>query len=200
MTTENNNSNYKLVEDWMKNFGQEVPVEPCIPSLEVRKLRAKLILEEALELIIQGLGLNGVVDNGYGGVYDLVHLQESVKGTDLDLEEFKKPSLEEIADGCADLKVVTLGTEVACGIGNSKSEEIFNEVMRSNWTKLWTPNEYCHTNYEQEANYTFVYKGKNETQERSEDTQNRCYLVKDSIGKVIKSPSYSPANIQQFLA
>lgn len=39
----------------------------------------------------------------------------------------------EIADGIADLLVVTYGTAVAYGMN---ADAIFTEVMRSNWTKL----------------------------------------------------------------
>ena len=66
--------NQKQVRDWMSAFGQETPDKPGIPSLEVRKLRAKLILEEALETIVNGLGveaLSGNVDSDEGMFIDL---------------------------------------------------------------------------------------------------------------------------------
>lgn len=45
----------------------------------------------------------------------------------------RKPDPLAIADGCADLKVVTIGTEIACGI---HGKPIFEEVMESNMTKF----------------------------------------------------------------
>jgi predicted HAD superfamily Cof-like phosphohydrolase len=46
---------------------------------------------------------------------------------------YKGMDLVEVADGCADLKVVTIGTEVACGI---PSDKVWSEVHRSNMSKF----------------------------------------------------------------
>jgi len=81
----------------MKLAKQEVPIIPKIPDYDTRCLRAKLILEEALETI-NALGLHIEID------LDKIY-------------EYKKEiNLTEIADGCADLSVVTIGTLSACGI------------------------------------------------------------------------------------
>ena len=136
----------RQVAKWMSAFGQETPSAPTIPSLEVRKLRAKLILEEALETI-QGLGISAYVqdqDNEWDSIHDLHWEFQEV--------DRWEPSLDAIADGCEDLKVVTEGTLVACGLCQPKPPEnvvgeiyrradndpLFDEVMRSNWSKMWT--------------------------------------------------------------
>lgn len=167
-----------LVKDWMHKFGQECPSKPTIPSLEIRKLRAKLILEEALETIT-ALGV-------------AVDLDELLLFNNIKLVEYGEPNLTAIADGCADLKVVTLGTELACGIDG---EKVFQEVMRSNDSKLWTYNELKSI----KPNHDAVCVNCGDVVQCDCDFNLKCILVKDKDGKVIKSPSYSPANIQPIL-
>lgn len=109
------------VAEFMLKANQTVPIVPMIPSLEIRTLRAKLVLEEALETV-NALGLEAHSD------WELL---------DSDLIKFSPikegPDLIKLADGCADIKVVTVGTEIACGING---KPIFEEVMRSNMTKF----------------------------------------------------------------
>lgn len=112
------------VTEFMLKARQECPANLTLPSYEIRKLRAALILEEAIETI-RALGFEIKKSN----CKDLVRLEASL----VLLEEAFEPNLVQIADGCADLKVVTIGTEIACGING---EQTFNEVMRSNMTKF----------------------------------------------------------------
>lgn len=114
------------VECFMKLAGQEVPATPTIPSKEVRLLRAKLILEEALETIT-ALGFN--VYSHFDKAYNL-SLER------LQFENENPASLEEIADGCADLSVVNTGTLSACGIHD---QELLEEVDKSNLAKFEVP-------------------------------------------------------------
>lgn len=169
------------VAEWMRQFGQETPEKPTIPSLEMRKLRAKLMLEECLETIVDGLGIEGLEIGDRDWNFGCILADLANKKSTIYEGEFA-PNLEKIADGCADSHVVTLGTEVACGL---RSEENFNEVMRSNDTKLWTSEETSQ-----------IPAGCTARAVKSGKTTDRCLLVKDASGKVIKSPSYSPANIQ----
>ena len=110
------NSPHQLrVIDFMRKAGQEVPVDPGIPDMDVRMLRAKLILEEAMETITAlGIDLNvrytGV---GAGGMIPItkssVRMEHNMK---------RGPNFVEILDGCADISVVTYGTLVACGVAD----------------------------------------------------------------------------------
>lgn len=90
---------------------QAIPVRPCIPSLEIRKLRASLMLEETLETI-KAMGLcveAGGRRIGMTGGF-------SVDG--ISIEQSREPAdLVEVADGLADVHVVgPCGTASAFGI------------------------------------------------------------------------------------
>jgi predicted HAD superfamily Cof-like phosphohydrolase len=167
------NNEQKLVSDWMQKFGQECKEKPGLPDLGVRILRAKLILEEAFETI-----------NALGFLVADKHDCE-IRLNDAGFIPTGFPNLEAIADGCADLRVVTIGTEVACGIDG---EATFNEVMRSNESKLWTHDEIHSEDFMEGYSSEWV-----------DSPVEREYVVKDKDGKVIKSPSYSPANLTPIL-
>lgn len=91
------------IEKFMGLAGQAVPAAPVMPSFEVRRLRANLILEEALETIA-GLGfeVNQVGPDG-----------------DFEIKEFQHPDIVEVVDGCADISVVTVGTLSAFGVSDA---------------------------------------------------------------------------------
>ena len=171
------------VRDWMMKFGQETHnCNPVVPSLEVRKLRAKLILEEALETI-EGLGIivfakRNIYEDDSFEIGELGFYEEQERTM---YPEYKplRPDLVKIADGIADSLVVQLGTAVACGID---IQPVFEEVMRSNDSKLWKPEDLEFSKDDNEYHIKVLPCG-------------NC-LVKDKNGKVIKSPSYSPPNIQ----
>lgn len=71
-----------------------------LPSEEIRLLRAKLILEEALESV-KGLGFRVILDEDTGDFYPIMD---------------GPPNLEDIIDGCIDTAYVTTGTLVSCGV------------------------------------------------------------------------------------
>lgn len=176
----------KSVRDWMAKASQETPDKPTIPSLEVRKLRARLILEEALETINRGLGIEVFIcDHGENkGVWnDRLRFEdghEYVRGWE--------PNIVELADGLSDLQVVNLGTAVACGID---LEPCFREVMRSNDSKFqW------HRNDLKEAAQKCCYQIGPSQSEGPEWIETR---VLDVGGKVIKPPTYSPANLEPII-
>jgi len=102
------------VDKFMILAGQEVPTKPMIPDEETRKLRASLILEESLETI-KALGFLPKVANS------TVYI-ESVK-----FESAFEPNMIEVADGCADVKVVTTGTLTAFGIDDNELQDVVDE-------------------------------------------------------------------------
>lgn len=112
----------RRVEQFMEAGGHTVPGHPTEPSRECRLLRAKLILEEALETI-QALGFE-VVPNG-----DADHVHKN----GVTYQERYPFDIVEVADGCADISVVTIGTLSACGIAD---DALLREVDRSNMAKF----------------------------------------------------------------
>jgi len=117
----------RSVATFMSSAGQTIPSEPTIPSLEIRKLRAKLILEEALETINDGLGLQVLLMTGLPEGEMLVDMGG------VSLIETGPGDLVELADGLADLAYVQLGTACAAGID---LEPVFEEVDKSNQSKF----------------------------------------------------------------
>lgn len=84
------------VREFMRLANQATPDAPGLPSDAIRLLRARLILEEALETI---------------------HALGCFVTRDLEIQESgMAPDLIEIADGCADTIIVCTGTLLACGI------------------------------------------------------------------------------------
>lgn len=112
---------------------QSVPEVPTYPTEKVAKLRAMLVLEEALELIVKGLGVTGMEwHNGFGRyIISLKDMLNNVKNIKFDKGE--PTDLVQLADGIADLEYVSTGTASACGI---KMQPIFDEIHRSNMTKF----------------------------------------------------------------
>lgn len=159
-------TNYQKVKQFMQLFKQEIPPTPIIPSLEVRKLRARLILEEALETI-EALGFE--IDFQYND------FNESEDG----------PNLVKVLDGMCDLDYVNKGLAIAMGVQEDKLDDAFAEVHRSNMSKMWSEEQLeqgkldypsCTIEHYGGGLYRLIY-----------------------FGKVIKSPNYSPANLEQFL-
>lgn len=96
---------YLNVLEFMQKAKQATPAIPFVPGRDVRELRAKLILEEALETVA-ALGF----DVCLGPDRALVEM------ACLSFADGETPNLEEIIDGCCDIKVVTTGTLIACGV------------------------------------------------------------------------------------
>ena len=94
-----------------KLAGQVIPDTIGVPDEKTRILRAKLIMEEALETI-RGLGVNIVSTSGL-----IINIDE-FKGGKFTFckDDFHDPNLKEIVDGCLDLRVVTTGALIACGV------------------------------------------------------------------------------------
>lgn len=108
------------VEHFMMRGGQDVPALPTIPDEQSRILRARLIMEEALETI----GALGVCVGHKDAALDMQTLL---------FDTCSEPDLEKIIDGCCDIKVVTTGTLSACGVPDDPFQE---EVDQNNLWKV----------------------------------------------------------------
>ncbi len=116
---------YDRIKTFMQLAGQDTPEYPTEPSLEIRKLRAKLILEEALETI-EALGFEVWGDVDGGDCEDNPYTVELI-------ENSKGFNLVEVIDGCCDISVVTIGTLIACGVPDNPFLE---EVDGNNLNKI----------------------------------------------------------------
>lgn len=113
------------VEEFMVKAKQTIPDRPTLPDEGIRLLRAKLILEEALETVFAlgfSVEVNGLEITSKKGFKEY-----------LNWDAHDSPDLDEIADGCADIKVVTTGTLSACGISD---DSVQREVDCNNLSKF----------------------------------------------------------------
>lgn len=114
----------------MKDSKQnQIPTKPTVPSLEVRKLRASLMLEECLETIRDGLGLDVMV----GNAETKFNMSSSIILGSLRFEEARRPSLLQLADGLGDQHVVNEGTGSSFGIALAP---IYRIVQPNNLSKF----------------------------------------------------------------
>lgn len=168
------------VEEFMRRAKQEVPDHPITPDPKTRVLRAKLILEEALETIWKGLGVNLTLKVGDG--------YEDVEMKALDFEVLKPYDPIETADGCADIKVVTTGTLTACGIADEALQE---EVDASNLDKFELPIcPQCSGEMKHTAGGLYVC-------EKHQATLFGPYRRED--GKWVKGPDWEAPNIERAI-
>lgn len=93
----------------------------------------------------------------------------------------------EVADALGDLLYVILGAAVAHGID---LEPVFNEISRSNMTKAWTQKEIEGKLLEPGLRHYLA----------CQPSLERPWIVKNSTGKAIKSPSYSPADLSSIIS
>jgi predicted HAD superfamily Cof-like phosphohydrolase len=131
---------FDRVRKFMFIGGQGTPERPTVPDKDTALLRSRIILEEALETV-NALGVS-------------VHFVPGMGTTQLDIKkslrfEFDRtPDLVGIADGCADISVVTTGTLVALGIPDNGLLELVDEnnlakykdgVLRDEYGKILKP-------------------------------------------------------------
>lgn len=115
---------YVRIREFMQKAGQDTPAVVTIPDEATRILRAKLILEEALETLT-ALGVSATIAPDSKPALG--------RSTELNFEIVSEPDLEEIVDGCADISVVTMGTLIAFGVDD---EPILEEVDKANLRKF----------------------------------------------------------------
>jgi predicted HAD superfamily Cof-like phosphohydrolase len=110
----------------MKSKEQEVPVKPTVPSFAVRRLRASLMLEECIETIRHGLGIE-------------IEVKPTTGFSDWQFIDARRPSLLQLADGLGDCNVVNEGTGSAFGIALAP---IYRIVMANNLSKFGPGHSY----------------------------------------------------------
>lgn len=108
---------YQKVRKFMKGAGQQCPNNPYIPSKEIRELRAMLIMEEAMETI-EALGVVVRVHDGSLLPEEFITFWYKAEYS---------PNLTDIVDGCCDIKVVTTGTLIACGVPDKYVQDLVDD-------------------------------------------------------------------------
>ncbi len=175
------------VKEWMINFGQETHDSPTEVDISVLRLRAKLMIEEVLEAVCEGFGLS-VYFSVKGKDSVLAITEEDLVNKKLELAFLKaKPlDLAQASKKICDLHYVSYtGTGAALGVD---MEPIFAAVHENNLNKMWTEEEVKTRDKEK---YPYA--------EEKDSKTNRKYSVTDNHGKIMKSPSYSPADIKSVL-
>ncbi len=114
---------YERVKKFMQKVGQPTPDRLTTPDEKIRILRARLILEEALETV-HAMGVQVKAGGENGPLIEEPSLEFTANG-DIDLFE--------VVDGCADISVVTVGTLIAFGV---EDEPVLEEVDESNLRKF----------------------------------------------------------------
>lgn len=113
----NDQSDHQLrVEELMRLAKQPIPNAPTIPDASVRTLRAKLILEEALEAV-EALGI--IVNTDY------IHIRRD--NLVFRVNPNAQLDLSEIIKECCDIAVVTTGTLSACGVKDRVPNKLVDE-------------------------------------------------------------------------
>lgn len=182
------------VREFMINANQACPPEPTIPDAETRKLRAKLILEEALETI-RGLGVRVTASHGGDSMHrPAVDVCLNHASLDFIALPIDAVDIEEIVDGCADISVVTIGTLIACGVADAP---ILEEVDDANLRKFDEACPHCG----REGLFVKTYNG---DPEQGDVTCIKCggtfrpgYLRAD--GKWMKPGHWTPPDIMSRL-
>jgi predicted HAD superfamily Cof-like phosphohydrolase len=171
----------------MTQFNQEIKESPELPEAETRLLRARLVFEEALEFV-KGCGctvtMNAAGANGEGAtaVIDDISVVQDADG---------KPDFVEYVDGCIDQLVVTYGALNAAGV---KAQPAWDEVQRSNMSKSWPHCSVCDAVLERGVGVELVHP--EDANAHGGDWSAILKLHKRADGKVIKSPTYSPADLK----
>lgn len=125
---------YDRIREFMKLLpGRKVPEKLTIPDVEIRRLLAMLIIEEALETVT-ALGFN--VWAGPENTEPKWLLNGKTDLVDFQFLDCVTPNLEEVIDGCCDISVVAIGTLIAFGLPD---QPFLEEVDRANLRKFEVP-------------------------------------------------------------
>jgi predicted HAD superfamily Cof-like phosphohydrolase len=174
----------------MKQFNQEVKGSPELPDPETCLLRARLVFEEAIEFV-KGCGCTVTItaagSNGEAGT-------AVINDIGVVLDPAGTPDFAEYVDGCIDQLVVTYGALNAAGV---KAQPAWDEVQRSNMSKAWPHCSVCDAVLERGAGPELVHP--QDANAHHGDWKPILKIHKRPDGKVIKAPTYSPADLKRVI-
>jgi len=175
---------YDSVRAFMQLANQPVPDCPVVPDVDTRLARAYLLLEEVFETIQRGLAL----DICYGP-----DSNNPIEFSDVVVQTTKnrKPNMEELADGCADVKVIATGTLIAAGIKDGALQEAVDAANLRKFTKKGCPKGCC------------TYDEANRVKTTGQLKCPICHDIWSSgylhNGKWIKPANFRPPNVSKIL-
>jgi predicted HAD superfamily Cof-like phosphohydrolase len=174
----------------MKQFSQQVKDSPEMPDPETRLLRARLVFEEALEFV-KGCGCTVTMTvAGSDGEKETA----VIDAIGVVLDPDGKPDLVEYVDGCVDQLVVTYGALNAAGVG---VESAWDEVQRSNMSKAWPHCGVCDAVLVLGSGVELVHP--DDANAHNGQWSPMLKIHKRTDGKVIKAPTYSPADLRRVI-
>lgn len=169
------NKHLELQLAFQKLAGQTVGDINYVPTVEERKLRLKLALEELTELA-----------EAYGLVQYFSNISRTHETTEIDTEEY---NAVEALDATVDIAVINNGTIITCGLHNvfDKNYEL---VDTNNKTKF-------HTDYLEALKTQKYYTDKNTESTISEIIVDDIvyFTVLNSFGKVLKPYNYESVKL-----
>lgn len=193
-----------LIYEFRTAFGQSIVKSWADRDDVACRLQAKLIAEESAEYnaakdrisILDGLGDTayvvfgasaacGITPQEYGGRYQ--QRNPNVKVPISDVTNGLIEALNNSAKPCYTAHWKFLSQcywrlELAAMVQGVDLWELFSEIHSSNMTKFWTAGEMVRA----PLDYTTM------------TNDGKLWIVKNKDGKIVKSPSYRPANLENF--
>lgn len=102
-------------------------------------------------------------------------------------------TLTQYLDAITDLHYLVHGDAIAAGISEEQLDRAFREVHESNMSKMWSAEEIDEAKWGDSdfiETHTVVYPSDDEF-----GYGDKVFVVKNKLGKVIKSPSYKPVDL-----
>lgn len=183
------------VRNFMVIAGQDCPKRPTTADEKTRILRVKLLLEEVLELA-EASGIDVYVKDHN---VSLIDAHKGTYGNSIEYATRSFPDLKEMVDALADIKYVNEGAANAFGLD---LKPFFDEVHRSNMTKRWDIGDLNTLQMGGETGMDFFLSDGSKARvdiDGSMPAASRRYTVRNDAGKMIKSLSYEPADLQKIL-
>jgi predicted HAD superfamily Cof-like phosphohydrolase len=193
-------TNFDRTRVFHEAMGLPVRLEPAIPTVQERILRAQLLLEECVETITKGLGVDIVLTDDIRKGDRVAHAEPGWEFSCLSIDHSEGVKYDpiETLDGLADVKVIANGTAVQFGLPMDAADY---EVWASNMTKLDESGKPIINGVTEGYR---VSDGSQIDIEQFPDAGIWCdirdpdepgYRSDQPIGKILKPSTYVPANI-----